>query len=325
MDEATWRELERRADVRVVRRDVAPGYDEAVELLAGAELLGSTNLCLPRIDAALLDALPDLRAIVLYATGHDHVDRALLARRGIGLSVLPDYATVAVAEHALALLLALATRLHLAHDRSRGTARLDASLRGVELAGRTVGVVGHGRIGSRVARMCAALGCTVVVCDIDRAAAAAATAVGFSTGDLGWVLDRSDALVLCASHDHGAPPIIGRPELARVRAGSLLVNVARSALVATDAALTAIRSGRLRGYAVDDTVVDAHRDGDLLEEGRVLQTGHSAWWRDEVLERGARMWGENLLAAVDGELRSDVTRPAAITVPDRPGRAGVQP
>jgi hypothetical protein len=67
-----------------------------------------------------------------------------------------------------------------------------------------------------------------------------------------------------------------------------------------------VRSGRLRGYAVDDTVVDAVRDGDLLAEGRLLQTGHSAWWRDEVIERGPQMWGERLVAAVRGRPRDVV-------------------
>ena len=312
---ADWDELERRATVRVVQRNAAPSHDEAVELLSGADLLGSTNPCLPRFDAALLDALPDLRAIVLYATGHDHIDSPLLARRNVGLSVLPDYATVAVAEHALALLLALATRLHLAHDRCRGAAAPGASLRGIELSDRTIGVIGHGRIGSRVARMCAALGSTIVVCDVEPEAVAAATATGFATADLARVLERSDAVVVCASHEHGAPPIIGKRELDVLRPGSLLVNVSRSALVDTDATLAAIRAGRVRGYAVDDIVVDPHSDGDLLEEGRVLQTGHSAWWRDEVLQRGARMWSENLLAAVNGDLRSDVTRTGAVGGP----------
>ena len=76
------------------------------------------------------------------------------------------------------------------------------------------------------------------------------------------------------------------------------MNVARSALVDTAAAVAAIRARHLRGYAVDDTVLDPAVDGDLLTEGRVLQTGHSAWWRDEVVDRGARMWGEQIVAAV---------------------------
>jgi phosphoglycerate dehydrogenase-like enzyme len=309
LDEAYWVELERLADVRAVPRAAPPGHDEAAALLADADLLGSTNACLPVVDAELLDALPRLRGIVLYATGYDHLDVNLLAERGVGLSVLPDYATTAVAEHALAMLFGLATRLHLANDRSRGLSAPGVSLRGIELAGKHLGVIGLGRIGRRVARLGRAVGMHVAGTDVDPVAVLRARANGVRMGDLDWLLERSDAVAVCASHAHGSPPVLGAAELDLLPAGSLLVNVARAALVDTDAAVAAVRSGRLRGYAVDDAVVNPVRDDDLLQEGRILQTGHSAWWRDEVLARGARMWGERLLAAVRGRPMDVITWP----------------
>lgn len=310
IDHDCWAELERNAQVRAVTRDGRSNRSEAVEMLADADLLGSTNACLPAIDAALLDYVPRLRGIVLYATGYDHIDVDLLTSRGVGLSVLPDYATTAVAEHALALLLGLATRLHLANDRSRGSCRRDVSLRGTELAGKHLGVIGVGRIGRRVARLGWALGMRVTGTDVDPVAALRARANGIRMGELDWLLSRSDAVAVCASHAHGAPPIVGASELDLLAPGALLVNVARAALVDTAAMVAAIRSGRLRGYAVDDTVLDPARDGDLIVEGRILQTGHSAWWRDEVLARGERMWGERLLAAVHDRPIDAVTWPA---------------
>ncbi len=309
-------ELERRAHLTVLRRDHAPGRAEAVELLAGADLLGSTNICLPMVDADLLDGLPRLRGIVLYATGYDHLDVGLLRSRGVGLSVVSGYATTAVAEHCLALLLALATRLHLAHDRGRGLSPADVSLRGVELAGRTLGVIGMGRIGSQVARLGASIGMTVLGTDIDPVAVARGWASGVRMGGLDWLLDHSDAVAVCASHSFGASPLLGRRELERLDSNALLVNVGRAALVDTSAAVDAVRAGRIRGYAVDDSVIDPARNADLLGEGRVLQTGHSAWWRDEVLDRGGRMWAERLLAAVDG---------APIDVVTWPGWGSAQP
>lgn len=309
LEPAVWDELNRVADVSSVTCAAGMAVDEVVEVLAGADLVGATNLCLPTVDAALLDRLPRLRGIVLYATGYDHLDVDLLRARGVGLSVLSGYATTAVAEHGLAMLLAMATRLHLAHDRSRGAAPLDASLRGIELAGRTVGVVGVGRIGSRLARSCQALGMRVIGHDVDPRAESRAQRSGIVMGSLEWLLANSDAVVLCASHRFGAPPIVGASELATMGERSLLVNVARSALVDTVAAVAAVRSGRLRGYAVDDTVIDPSTDGDLLAEGRVLQTGHSAWWRDDVLDRGARLWGDRLVAAAGGTPIDVVTWP----------------
>ena len=300
-------ELNRLADARYVRCDGRLSQGEAATVLADADLLGATNLCLPTLDAELLDRLPRLRGIVLYATGYDHLNVPLLRSYGIELSVLPRYATTAVAEHALAMLLALATRLHLANDRSRGACNPDVSLRGIELSGRTLGVVGVGRIGRHVARLARSLGMQVAGTDVDPRAVLRARASAIRMGRLDWLLARSDVVAVCASHRFEGAPLLGPSELAMMRPGALLVNVARAGLVDTDAVITAVRAGRLRGYAVDDTVVDAARNGDLLAEGRVLQTGHSAWWRDEVIERGARMWGERLVAAVRGRPLDVVT------------------
>jgi phosphoglycerate dehydrogenase-like enzyme len=304
-----WPWLHEAGDVSVVRRDAAPDRDTAVALLRDADLLGATNVCLPRLDAPLLDALPRLRGIVLLATGYDHLDVPDLRRRGIGLSVLPDYATAAVAEHGLAMVLALATRLHLANDRSRGEVAAGTSLRGVELAGRTVGVVGVGHIGSRLTQLARGIGMRVVGTDIDPAAVRRAVAGGVEMTDLGDLLRCSDVVALAASHVLGRPAILGPRELDRLRPGAFVVNVGRPALVDTPAVAAALRTRRLRGYAVDDVVLDPVRDADLVREGRVLQTGHSAWWRDEVLDRGARMWGEHLLAAVRGRPLDAVTWP----------------
>lgn len=301
--------LEARADVSFHALDDAPSPDEAVRLLRHAEVLASTNACLPVLDAALLDRLPQLQVVVLYATGYDHVDTRLLASRGVILSVLPDYATGAVAEHAIALLLALATKLPLAHDRSRGVVSGQTSLRGIELSGRTLGVVGVGRIGTRVARLGCALGMKVIGADVDDRATTRAMAQGIPMTTMDQVLAESQVLAICASQRFGAAPILGASELHRIRPDALLVNVSRAGLVDTAAAAAAIRAGRLGGYGVDDTVVCPHTDGDLLAEGRIVQTGHSAWWRDEVLDRGRRMWADHILAAVE-------RRPLDVVAPD---------
>jgi phosphoglycerate dehydrogenase-like enzyme len=295
------RELADRGRLEAHALSGAPRPAQALRLLAGADVLAATNACLPVLDGRTLARLPALRDVVLYATGSDHVDLPALGRAGVRLTLLPDYATVAVAEHTLALLLALATRLHLAHDRSRGTAPAGVSLRGTELAGRTLGVVGLGRIGGHVARLGAGIGMHVVGSDPRTAVPGAGSGGGplVERTSLEDLLRRSDAVCVCAARTFGAPALLGPRELAVMRPGAWLVNASRAALVDTPAAVAALRSGSLRGYAVDDTVLDPLVDGDLLAEGRVLQTGHSAWWRDEVLERGARMWGRAILDVVD--------------------------
>lgn len=298
--------VEGHAELVVHRRQAAPEPDEAAELLRRATVLASTNICLPRLDRRLLDACPRLRAVVLYATGHEHVDRSLLASRGIDLRTLPGYATVAVAEHALGLVLGQATRLTLANDRARGAVDAGVSLRGVELAGRTLGVVGVGRIGSRLGVIASGIGMRVVGADPDPEARRHAAALGIAPVDHAELYARSSVVALCAATTRGAPPVVGEPELRSMRPGSFLVNVGRPALVDTRAAVAALRSGHLRGYAVDDVVAGA-ADADVVAEGRLVQTAHSAWWRDEVLVRGADAFGETVL---------DTLR--AATAPDDP-------
>lgn len=312
------------ADVSYHALQQAPDPIDALAILRGVDLLAATNKCLPQLSAELLDELPDLRGVVLYATGYDHLDVDVLRSRGVGLSVLPAYATNAVAEHAIGMLLALATRLHLANDRSRHVVGSDTSLRGLELAGRTMGVVGVGRIGTRVAALGAAVGMRAIGNDVDPVAIADARAAGIPMTSLDKVLATADAVMVCASHGFGVGRLLGASELHRMRPGSLLVNVARSALVDTAAAANAVRTGVIRGYAVDDEVLCPSVDGDLLAQGRVLQTGHSAWWRDEVLERGRRMWGEHLIAAIEGRPLDAVVWPAAAGhLRDRVGVGGL--
>ena len=289
--------LEAVADVRAVARGRMPPlrHDEAVDLLAGADVVALTPRVSPVVDDALLDALPDLSAVVLHATGTDQYDLDVFARHGVALATLPSYSTTSVAEHAMALLLTLARRVHLANDRSRALVPATVSLRGFELAGRTLGVVGLGRIGSHVAALADAFGMDVLAHDVRPRPAGAARTV-----DLPDLLATSDAVVLTCSRRHGDPPLLGRDELVATRPGSVLVVVSRAAAVDWDVACDLVRAGHLRGAAVDDVVVDPERDGDLVAQGRVVQTGHSAWWSDEVLERGARQWTETLYGVLTG-------------------------
>lgn len=303
-------QIQEHARLDFVTRKDAPDGREAAALLRDATVLATTNATLPRLDAELLRACPRLRRIVLYATGYEHIDLELLDDHGVSLSVLPEYATPAVAEHALALLLGLAARIHLANDRSRDLVPAATSLRGIELGGRTLGIIGVGRIGTHLARLADGIGMRVIGSDPDPAARVAAQERGTIMTHTDELLERADVVALCCSTDPQQPLVVGAPELERMRPGGLLVNIGRPALVDHDAVAEALRSGRLRGYGVDDAVLDPACD--LVTEGRVLQTGHSAWWRDEVLERGAEQFGRAVLAAVRGAPVDVVTTGALV-------------
>ena len=123
------------------------------------------------------------------------------------------------------------------------------------------------------------------------------TAVSFED-----LLKHSQCVAVTASMDHDAPPIIGKPEIARLPEGAVIVNTSRAGLIDQDAIVGALRSRHLRGYAVDDAVFDPMAHGDLLREGRIMQTGHSAWWADEALARGSRHWVESLVSLAEGRM-----------------------
>jgi lactate dehydrogenase-like 2-hydroxyacid dehydrogenase len=304
-------QLEAVADVRHVATGGARlTRGEALHHLSGLQIVAITPKVLPEIDDALLDALPDLRAIVLYATGYDMLDVDLLRRRGITLAYLPSYSTISVAEHTLGLMLSISRRVHLGHDRSRGLVPPTTSLRGFELSGRTLGIVGLGRIGSRVADLCHALGMQVIATDIRPVRHPNVDVV-----DAAELWSRSDVVSLNCSTTLGAPPLVGADELARLPRGAALVNVSRASLVDHSAVVAAIRSGNLRGYAVDD-VVFGPDEADLLTEGRLLQTGHTAWWSDETLTRGAHAWLDTILGLLVG-----APIPVARSADDLPGGA----
>lgn len=311
------------ARLRTVARDDLPPLTaaEAAEVLADADVVGLTPKVLPELDDALLSRLPRLRAVGLHATGTDMIDTSVLERHGVALAALPEYATVSVAEHALAMLMSLAARVHLGNDRSRGLVAPETSLRGFELRGRTLGIVGLGRIGTYLAGLARGLGMQVVATDPAPAGQARPPVPLVSLSEL---LAGSDAVAVCCSRSWGDPPVLGRAELAAMRPGAAVVVVSHHHAVDSAAAAALVRSGRLRGYAIDDAVLDLDANADVLAQGRVVQTGHRAWWSDEVLDRGARMWAGSLRGLVTGDPADPVhfvVRPDGWTPPgQRPVR-----
>lgn len=213
--------LERVADVTYISQDRPLTRSAAAGLFAEADIVALTPKVAPSVDEKLLRALPRLRGIALYATGYDFLDVGLLDRYGVVLTHLPDYSTTSVAEHALGLLLTLSRRIHLANDRSRGVVDPETSLRGFELAGRTLGVVGLGRIGARFAHLGQALGMRLVGTD---PRARLLPVAGVTSLPFKELLQRADAVCVLCSAPYGGTAIIGPTELAAMRPGSVLVN-----------------------------------------------------------------------------------------------------
>jgi len=218
-----------------------PGYDGLIVRFAF------------RLDREVLDTAPRLRVIACAATGLDHVDLEAARERGVTVVSLRGErafldSVPASAEHTLALLLSLTRRVPLAVGRVKaGTWNRDA-LRGHDLCGKTLGLVGLGRVGTKMAGYCLALGMRVLACDPARPAPPPGVEM---VAGLDELLPRSDVLSIHAPLVPETVGLIGARELGLLPAGAVLVNTARGELVDEEALIAALESGRLAGAALD--------------------------------------------------------------------------
>ncbi|WP_419850751.1 NAD(P)-dependent oxidoreductase [Candidatus Poriferisocius sp.] len=220
--------------------------------------------------------LPNLKVVARSGIGYDNVDVAACAAHGVAVCNTPDAPTVSTAEHALALMLAVAKRLKSSEVRlASGTAGGPGRLTGpgaLELDGRTLGLVGCGRIGSRLGRYAEALGMIVLVYDpyLDTAP------VGELAGlDQLWA--SADVVSLHAPATAETRHIVNTDSLAAMRPGVVIINCARGALVDQEALLAALDSGHVGGAGLDVTEPEPlPPDHPLLGRDNVVVTPHVA-------------------------------------------------
>ena len=274
------------------------------------------------IDAAVIAALTRCRVIVAYGIGTDKIDLAAAAARGIRVCHVPDYCVDEVASHAMALLLAFERRVPQAMARlvhghwDHPTA---GSIR--RLAGRTLGLLGLGRIGRRVAALAAPFGLRVVAHDPYLAAA--------PTGQPGVEWVSFDELLTTAHYLSIHCPLtpetrglMGAAQFARMRADAVLVNASRGKIVQEAALVAALREGRLRGAALDVFEEEPLSPGNsLLDLDNVVLTPHVAWYSDEAQDELKREVAGEVRRALLGEPpRHPVNAPAPATSRQPTGR-----
>jgi D-3-phosphoglycerate dehydrogenase / 2-oxoglutarate reductase len=222
------------------------------ELLAAVAQADAVITQFARIDAKVISAMARTRAIVRYGIGVDNVDLDAAHALGIPVSNIPDYCIDEVADQTLAFILGL-TRQVVAHsaDMRAGHWRLAVPVPGMRaLREQTVGVLGFGRIGREVVKRLLAFKCKVLVHDplVPSADIASTGAVSVQQDEL---IASSDVLTLHCPSTAATRKLIGASNLAAMKPGALLVNVARGDLVDTDALVLALRSGHLAGAALD--------------------------------------------------------------------------
>lgn len=203
-----------------------------------------------RLGSDVLGRFCDLKLIATRSTGYDHIDRDWCAAHGVTIANVPDYGDATVAEHAFALLLAVARNLVEAVARTRRGSFSQDGLRGIELRGKVLGVIGTGRIGRKVIEIAGGFGMEIVAHDLHPDGEAAAR-LGFRYDDLDAVLAAADVLTLHVPATKGTASLIGDREFALMKPGAVLINTARGNVVDVPALVRALAEGRLRAAGLD--------------------------------------------------------------------------
>jgi D-3-phosphoglycerate dehydrogenase / 2-oxoglutarate reductase len=258
--------------------------------VAGADLLLT---CYTPITARVIGAAPRLRGIVKYGVGIDAIDIEAARSRHIPVVNIPEYAEETVAESAFALMIALARKLCPLHCemKSSGWVWPVQQWLGHDLAGKTLGLIGVGRIGRNLARM-AGQGFRMRVLGFDPFVdSAAMRQVGVEKCDrLSDLLPGADFVSLHAVLTSDTRHLIGRAELAAMKSSAMLINVSRGALVDESALLDALISGRIAGAGLDVfsqeplSTIGHHLSG-LFALPNVLLMPHLAFYTHEAMER----------------------------------------
>ena len=280
------------------------------------------------LSASVLERFPDLKLIATRSTGYDHIDLADCASRGIVVSNVPDYGDSTVAEHAFALLLAVARHLVEAVERTRRGDFSQARLRGFELRDKTLGVVGTGRIGRRAIEITKGFGMAVVAFDV-RPDDDAARRLGFRYTDFDAVLAAADVLTLHVPATPQTAGLLSDRAFGLMRPGAVLINTARGNVVDVPALVRALADGRLRAAGLDVLPQEplireeaqifraASTEGYdlkalvanhvLLRFPNVIVTPHTAYNTDSAVRRIVETTLANIEAFARGEPRNVVS------------------
>jgi D-3-phosphoglycerate dehydrogenase len=263
------------------------------------------------VDRDLLEGAPNLKVVGRHGTGVDSVDVASATRLGIPVVYTPDASAASVAEHVLALMLALARNLHSADCYVRNS-RFASSreLAGTELCRKTLGIVGLGRIGRRLADICGkGLQMSVLAYDPYVSRSLAPEGVDM-VSDLDSVLACSDFVSVSVPLTEETRGLIGPAHLAMMKPSAYLINTSRGAVVDEASLAEAVQQGRLAGAAVDVFSEEPPpKDSPVLQSRKIILSPHIASSTREALERMAVQVVEAVLTVLRGDRVDCVANP----------------
>lgn len=260
-------------------------FPQTIDQITDAEIL--SVFIETRVDRALLDRSPRLRMITTRSTAVEHIDIAECTRRGIVVCNVPSYGEYTVAEHTFALMLGVTRRLREAMEASRHASFSYADVRATELRGKTLGVIGAGKIGQHVIRFANAFGMRVIVNEISEDPQLAQQ-LGFRYVAFDELLAEADIVTLHAPLTESNYHLFNRDTFAKCRQGVIIINTARGRLIDTDALCEALDSGIVAGAGLD-----------VLEDERVMRRDTSHIIGEQIVEHLRGNFAQRELRAPD--------------------------
>jgi D-3-phosphoglycerate dehydrogenase len=263
------------------------------------------------VDAGVIERLPRLRVIVKHGAGVDNIDCRSAADRGITVAYTPRSVTRAVVEHTLALLLALARRIPAADQSVRSLEAIDRSaFMGVELEGKTLGVIGYGRVGREVARI-ASCGLAMRVLAYDPFAGSADSEDVEVANSLDAVLERADFLTFHVPFTPENRHMLNSERITRLKAGVRVINTSRGGVIDEFALAEALTTGSVAGAALDvfesEPLPDEHP---LRVAPNLIMTPHIASSTEEAMARTSSEAADAVIEALAGRTPRDIVSPS---------------
>lgn len=215
----------------------------------------------------VIDLLPNLKFISTRSTGYDHIDVEYCKTKNIVVSNVPEYGSNTVAEHTIALLLSLTRKIYQSVNQSKNLNFQHDSLRGVDLCGKTIGIIGLGKIGINVLRITQGLGMKALVVNHSHDAELQKQ-FNFQYVELDQLISASDVVTIHLPLNDDTHHIINKENIVKFKKGSFLINTARGGLIDTEAIMLALEKGILAGVGLD--VLEAEKE--LNEEVAILTT-----------------------------------------------------
>lgn len=288
--------LSEEAEVRLFT-DRPADFEEQIERVRGAKaIINSRSYTQWQREA--IEQLPELGHITVCGIGTDSIDLVAAKEHGVMVSNIPGKTAPVVAEHSFALMWAIAKQVTWYMDSMR--AGMWTKMDGMFLAGKTVGIIGTGNIGAEMARLCRAVGMNVIAWTFNPSDERAAR-LGVEFVEFSELMARSDVISIHIQQTPESYHMIGEPELAMMKAGALLVNVARGPIVDEVALVNALNSGHLGGAALDvfeeEPLPENHP---LLDCEHAILTPHIADMTPEGLDLLNQGVVENTLAYLNG-------------------------